>query len=299
MRKPLGYVVIVLAIIMVAGESGNCLAQKKTTPSPAEAPVRSAPVPLPASLETFYPPKVEQPLFLLRMFGLNMPLTGIVIDLFENDLDHAKANYEKFKAQYLEISKLVPEWQNEYPMEPVEELGTSLQTNDRSKVMAAIGNISMVCHDCHTANMVKVQQKYHWPDFKIITVLDPLTNQSVDYPTLMRYLNTNFTGIGVDLEQGQVENAWKQFEGFRARFQALKASCETCHKMERKYYVDESVQTLIVKLGQALEASAVDPKVVGELSQGIGRKVAPNAIWFICRRRMRSSGGNEKLGIVL
>ena len=40
----------------------------------------------------------------------------VVVDLFENDVDHAKADFEKFKAEYLEIAKLVPEWQTEYPM---------------------------------------------------------------------------------------------------------------------------------------------------------------------------------------
>lgn len=269
MRKPMGYVATILAMIMVAGGSGNYLAQKKTTSSPAEAPVRNAP--LPASLEALYPPNAANPVFLLSMFEMNKPLTGIVVDLFEGDLDHAKANFEKFRTQYLATSKLVPEWQKEYyPLKPVEELGTSLQTNDRDKVMAAIGKVGMVCHNCHSATMVKVQQKYHWPDFKIITVPDPLTNQGVDYPTLMQYLNANFTGIGVDLEQGQVENAQKQFQGFEARFQALMESCGSCHDTERKYYVDESVQSLIDKLGQALEVSSVDPKVVGELSQGIG-----------------------------
>lgn len=271
MRKLIKYVVTMLAIILVAGESGNCLAQKKATPSSTKASVRSAPAPLPTSLEALYPPKAPNPVFLLSMFEMNKSLTGIVVDLFEGDLDHVKTNFEKFKTQYLATSKLVPEWQKEYyPLKPVEELGTSLQTNDRGQVMAAIGNTGMVCHHCHSANMVKVQQKYHWPDFKIIAVPDPLTNQGVDYPTFMQYLNANFTGIGVDLEQGQVENAQKQFQGFKARFQALKESCGSCHDTERKYYVDEGVQSLIDKLGQALEASSLDPKLVGELSQGIG-----------------------------
>lgn len=273
MRKSMRYVVTILTIIMVAGESDNCLAQMKTTPSPAKAPAPSTSAPLPASLEALYPPNAAAPVFLLSMFEMNNPLAGIVVDLFEGDLDHAKANFEKFRTQYLATSKLVPEWQKAYyPLKPVEELGTALQTNDRNQVMAAIGNVGMVCHNCHTANMVKVQQKYQWPDFKLIAVNDPLTNQGVDYPTLMQYLNANFTGIGVDLEQGQVENARKQFQGFNARFQALKESCGSCHNTERKYYVDESVQSLIAKLGQALEASSIDPKLVAELSQGIGKE---------------------------
>ncbi|NIS61895.1 MAG: hypothetical protein GTO13_14710 [Proteobacteria bacterium] len=92
----------------------------------------------------------------------------------------------------------------------------------------------------------------------------------MDFTQLKKYLAVNFAGIRVDIEQGQRENAQKQFQGFNARFQALKETCENCHDTESKYYVDEGVQALLDKLGQALAGSSVDPKVVGTLSQGIG-----------------------------
>jgi cytochrome c556/catechol 2,3-dioxygenase-like lactoylglutathione lyase family enzyme len=199
---------------------------------------------LPSSLDALFPPKAEQPVFLFRMFGIGIPLTGIVSDLFENDFQHARANFEKFKAQYVEVSKLVPEWQTKFPMGPVEKLGAALEQGDQGKVMAAIEEVGKVCADCHVAAMPKVQQKYHWGDFGEVIVKDPLTNEDVDFPRLMQFLNANFVGITLDAEQGQAENAQKQFQGFNARFQALKEACDYCHDTERRYYVDDSVQSM-------------------------------------------------------
>jgi cytochrome c556 len=226
--------------------------------------------PPPSSLDSLYPPKAEQPIYLFRMLGLDTFFLGIVADLFENDLQHAKANFKKFKAQYVEVSKLVPQWEKNFPMGPVNDLGAALETGDRGKVMAAHDKVGKVCHDCHVANMPQVEQKYRWGDFYAIRVKDPLTNEEVDFPQLKKYLAANFAGISVDTEQGQRENAQKQFQGFNARFQTLKETCGNCHGTERKYYVDESVQGLLDKLGQALRGSSVDQNVVGRLTQGIG-----------------------------
>ena len=92
---------------------------------------------LPSSLDRFYPPKAEQPIYLFRMFGLGGLFSGIASDLVENDLQGARDVFEKFRTEYVEISKLVPEWKKGYPMGPVEGLGAALKLGDRKKVMAA------------------------------------------------------------------------------------------------------------------------------------------------------------------
>ena len=70
---------------------------------------------LPSSLDSFYPPKAQQPVHLLRMFALGSLFSGIASDLVENDLQGARDVFEKFKTQYVEISKIVPKWKKEYP----------------------------------------------------------------------------------------------------------------------------------------------------------------------------------------
>ncbi len=242
---------------------------KATSQSQGEE-IKAITSPLPSSLDALYPPRAEQPIFLIDMLGLDTSFWGIVVDLFENDLQHAQANFKKFQAQYVEISKLVPEWEKSYVMGPVADLGAALQTGDREKVILAFEEVGKVCHACHIKTMPQVQQKYRWGDFSAIGTKDPLTNEEVDFPQLKRNLATNFAGITVDTEQGQRKNAQKQFQAFIARFQALKETCGNCHVTERKAYVDESIQTLIDQLGQALGGSSVDPSTVARLKKGIG-----------------------------
>jgi hypothetical protein len=257
-----GLIIVAIGLTIVYAQ-----VQKEVKPKPKTADIVA---PLPASLDNLFPPKTEQPVYLFRMLGMSKPFTGIVVDLFENDIENVSANFEKFRTQYLEVSKLVPEWESYFPLEPVDELGTALKTGDQEKVMAAVQQVSKVCSDCHIPNMPRVQHKYHWGNFNAITVTDPLTKQEVIFQQLMLFIEANFTGIEVDVEQDQIENAQRQFQGFRARFQAMGETCMNCHDTERHYYVDESVMAMIDKLGQALSASPVDPNIVGKLSLGIG-----------------------------
>jgi cytochrome c556 len=271
MRKSFLLSAAILTILILGLASSSSQAQKEEKSEQGKEILKNNSAPLPSSLDALYPPRAEQPIYLFKMMELGTSFTGIVVDLFEDDVQNAKANFEKFKSQYFEISRMVLEWEKDYPQGPVKELGAALRTGDKGKVMAAYEKMGNVCHECHLTNMVRVQQKFHWQDFGAIKVKDPLTDELVDYRRLMQGLVTNFMGIIVDVQEGQIENAQKQFQGFKARFQAMEDNCEECHGTEeRKYYVDDSVQGLIDKLGRALSVSYIDPKTVETLSQAIG-----------------------------
>lgn len=266
--KRLTYVMIgILVIAFVGLVISNAQVKKEAKPSPKNI---DRVAQLPASLDNFFPPKAEQPIYLFRMLGMAKPLSGIMADLSENDFANVMANFEQFKAQYLEVSKLVPEWEKNFPLAPVNELGAALKSGDQGKVMAAFESVGKVCGDCHLANQSKAYFKYHWGDFHGIKIKDPLSQQEVSFQQFMLFLDGSFTGIEIDVEQGQIDNAQRQLQGFRVRLEALETSCQNCHDTERHYYVDQSVKAMIDKLGQALDTSPVDPKQVGMISQGIG-----------------------------
>ena len=86
----------------------------------------------------------------------------------------------------------------------------------------------------------------------------------------MHFLVANFDGITIDLEQGQKENAIKQYEAFKARFQEMGESCRECHQTNRKYYVSKGVQSMIDRLGEVIRQPTVDMEMVHDLSMGIG-----------------------------
>lgn len=227
---------------------------------------------LPASLDGLYPPKAQRPVLVLAMHGLNAALTGIAVDITENDREGAVANLKSFEERYREIALLVPEWKSRYPAEPVEELGKVVPGGEPGEIMAAVGKVGAVCHGCHMATMVPTQLKYHWPDFVSITVQDPVTNAEIDYPGFMQMLNASLTGVAMDLGQGQPENARTQLAAFRSRMTALKESCEACHDTDRAYFVDERIESLLADMGRALDAPAPDPTAVAALGQRIGEE---------------------------
>lgn len=235
--------------------------------------------PPPSSLDNLYPPKAPAPLYQIAMFRLDGPLTGIALETERGNFELARMHFKKFQVQYIEVSRMVPEWEDAYPLQPLEDLRTSLEMGDRGSVMTAFGSVIKACNDCHFVNMPKVQQRYHCQDSSGIVVQDPVTEEDLNYTQLMAYLNMSFTGIGVELEQGKPDNAVKQFESFAKRFQVLKETCGACHETERKYYVDENVQSMLDKLGSTLRSLPPDTEQVGELSRQIGTEGCMKCHW--------------------
>jgi len=269
MKHRLLYTAIVAAALLTPVISGNCRAQKAQAKGGGQK-AWPAPMHLPAALNDLYPPKAQEPVLLMKMHAMNEALTGMIADLSENDGPNAKSNYEQFRKEYVEASKLVRDWTPAFTQEPLDQLGKALATGDQGKVMGAVAKVGQVCHECHLQNMTPVQQKFHWPDFRNVGVTDPVMKTQVDYAQLMQGINLGFTGMGVDLKQGQVENARKHFDAFRTRFETLKETCIACHDTERKYYTDATVLASIDQLGAAISGPSIDPEKVKKLSIEIG-----------------------------
>jgi cytochrome c556 len=226
---------------------------------------------LPSTLDSLYPPKAQQPVFLMKMLDLSHLFTGIVVDLLEEDFSNVWSSYEKFKEDYLDFSKLVPEWETKYPLSPVEELGKALKAGEKTGIMAAYEKVGNICYACHIESMAAVKYKYHWKDFRPIRIKDPLTNDEIDFVQLMRMLDVNFTGMTHDLEQGQMERVDENSRAFLARFRALGETCQECHgTSERRYYVDDSIQQMIMNLNKALTSSQADLKDIPNRIMAIG-----------------------------
>lgn len=241
-------------------------------PQPGRTGGGQATLSLPESLNAHYPPVAERPVYLLEMLSLETSFSGIVVDLMEDDLDGARGSFEDFQRKYREVAGMVPEWKGETPERKVKELGAALAAGDKGRAMDAFAAVGGICHRCHVATMVPVQQKYHWGDFGAITVQDPLSGAATGYPQFKKYLAANLAGIAVDLRQGQTDNARKQFEGFRARFVALSGSCQGCHEKESRYFVDRDMQDTVEELGKVLQSREVAADAVMALAQKIGRE---------------------------
>jgi len=227
---------------------------------------------LPLSLDKHYPPAAPGPVYLASMLEMATSLSGMTADLFEGDPANAQAHLENFRAQYLKVSKMVPEWESYYSMAPVDQLAAAMKSEDPGQVMGAVDNLGKACNVCHYRYMVPVQQKYHWGDFATMTVTDPLSKSDYPFVVFKHMMETDMNAVGTDIAQGDKENALKHLGGFEQRFQALKESCEGCHDSERKYYTDESITGMISGIRAKLNEETVDPGAVGQLLQGIGQE---------------------------
>ncbi len=228
--------------------------------------------PPPASLDQFFPPKAKAPVFLMAMYDMAMPMTAIFVNAMEGDMENVMPAFDKFKAAYESTSQMVPEWKDKFPTEPVDALGEALRKGDPNGIMAAGEKMGMVCSACHHANMVKVQQKYEWGDFSTITVEEPVSKQDMKYIQFMQMMDFSFTGIFVNLQEGQMDMAMKNFDGLKAQYGALKESCNACHETERKYYVDDEIMGMVDDLGDMLKSGKPDPDKMMGLAMGIGNE---------------------------
>lgn len=224
----------------------------------------------PASLDQFYPPVADGPLYMFRMMDLNNLFVGVINDVMTNDLENAMAGLENFRKEYADISNLIPEWKDYYPAEPLEIFSQAARAGDPGQLMPAVEELGKVCHRCHVSTMTPVKYKYHWGDFASIAMEDPFRGGSMDYKALMQYLNAGLAGIGNELSQDQAQGAMGQYQVFNVAFQLMKGTCRQCHQLEREYYVDQGVQTMIDRLGVVLSSTEINRDEVGDYIAAIG-----------------------------
>lgn len=214
--------------------------------------------PPPPSVDALYPPNSREPVLLMKMYAMSTALTGAAVDFFEGDSANTVIRFEKFKTEYGDLSGLVPEWQERYPTAPVDALEKAFQTGNPAEVSDALTAMGAVCNDCHIQNMAKTHQAYHWGNFAGLTVQDPITGEDAAFPEFMHLVEQPFVGIGLSIEEGQLENAQRYFENFNSRFQALGLVCDECHETDREYFVDNEVQQTIDDVGRRLSATPPD-----------------------------------------
>ncbi len=226
--------------------------------------------PPPHSLDSLYPPAAPAPVLLVRMLELGEAMSGVAVDLLEQDVEHVRAGLERFKTEYVALSRLVPEWETAYPVGPVDTLIAAVESGEPEQIGAAFAGVGAVCHECHVANMAKVHYRYRWGDFAGINLSEPTSGRVLTYRELMQELETAFAGIGTDLRQQQLENALGHFEAFQARLSLLATTCVVCHTTERKYFIDAQVQQTVQRLGAVLRSGAPDTTAAMGLAQQIG-----------------------------
>jgi len=226
--------------------------------------------PLPASLNALYPPVTNAPVFLFKMIEMANSLNATGINFFEADYENMQGSFNRFKTAYTEFLVLVPEWKDYFPLKEVDELEVALNSKEMEKVDLAIDNLGKVCHNCHTANMTRVQHKFEWGNFSDISVTDPVDGKENSFSEHMHFMTISYDGITTDLIEGQIEYSRKHFNDFNSRFEAMSETCIACHDSERKYYIDDNIQDMIKAVGEEIAKDKPEIEKIKDLTNGIG-----------------------------
>ena len=226
--------------------------------------------PLPPSLNALYPPVTEIPVFLFKMIEMANSLNASGINFFEADYLSMQGSFSHFKTVYTEFSGLVPEWKEYFPQKEVDELGVALNSKEMEKVELAFENLGKVCHNCHIANMTRVQHKFAWGNFSDISITDPVYGKENSFSEIMHFMTISYDGITTDLIEGQLEYSRKHFTDFSSRFEAMSETCIVCHDSEREYYIDDNIQNMIKAIGEEIAKDKPEVEKIKDLTKGIG-----------------------------
>ncbi len=225
--------------------------------------------PLPASLDRLFPPQSATPVYRDQMAELGFAYSAIFDDLEERDLDEARHSFESFRDRYRQVAGLVPEWRSRMPEAVLRPLESALRSGDVARSRDALLALRGTCAGCHNANMTRVQQVFHWGDFRRIEAIDPVAGRSVPFSALKWAMQDSFVGVMTDARQQQRARAQQHFREFAARFDALRRTCAGCHGDEVPKYAGAAIGNRITQLGLLLQAEPIVAAQVDVLTRQI------------------------------
>ncbi len=204
----------------------------------------------PKSLDNYFPPKSEKPIFLYNMHNASTAFTGVFVNIKQGNWDNALKWSQKLKSYYFKIGKMVPEWNKFLRKEEMEKLIDAVKNKDISKVEFYAKKIGQSCAGCHKKYMLPVKIKYHYPSYRLISLEDPVSGNEYSIEKYMKKLSTDYKLIKVFLDDGKFPLALKAADNFRKRYKGLTQMCSECHtnKAVEDIYFNKQSDALLDKL---------------------------------------------------
>lgn len=222
---------------------------------------------LPQSLDKFFNgsvPETPGNQYTGEMFKLADPMIGITTDVHEGDFANATANFNQFKAQYQNVSKMIPKWKGYWDINLVNQLGKDLNNKNVPAVFQDVAKIGQGCAKCHGNEMPQVWAKYYWKDFDTVNVSTPEGNLSWT-DAMTKYLDAGYSGIGSDIREGKQMDAINNSYLFESMMLNFKQACNDCHKTQRYYFVSDDVMANVTQMGNYIkDGNFADAELIRE-----------------------------------
>ena len=143
----------------------------------------------PETLKNWYKPINKRQVWLHNMFRLRRELLAI------NDYSQSQQEkllkqwFKEFKKDYLEIGKMIPEWEKFLDISKLEKLQTAVEKNDYTAIPKLLVVLQNNCENCHSDYQAVSRLIYRGADFSKHKVVDLNTGHRIHYDKAMNGLS--------------------------------------------------------------------------------------------------------------
>ncbi len=201
----------------------------------------------PESLKQWYKPVNKRQVWLHNMFKLRRELQAISLYSQANNLKLMDKWMQRFNEHYLEIAKMVPEWNQETDIKALSNL--QFAVNNNGDVQNAVAQISENCKQCHDKYRAVTTLLYRSADFSKVEGLAP----SVSLKTHMLGLTKSINYIKISAEDGDKKLALSSLLKLEEGIQQLGETCSECHDKEPEPYPDDEIVSSLLTLKNDLQ----------------------------------------------
>ncbi|MEZ0324066.1 MAG: hypothetical protein ABWJ98_07140 [Hydrogenothermaceae bacterium] len=209
----------------------------------------------PKDVGKYYPPNSKKFEFLNSMYTMSTAFTGMFTDIQENDWKNAEKWAKILRDNYLNIGKMVPEFDKGLKKDEIEALVKAVENRDTNKIKTYADIVGKSCAQCHQKYKITTKIMYHYPSFSVINIEDPVTKTSMEFEDYMKKMTDSMKKIRIYLEDGKPDKAQIEGNNFIKRFKAVAESCSECHnnKLSEEIYYGKDIEEKIQALSKALQ----------------------------------------------
>jgi len=206
----------------------------------------------PASLAQWYKPENKRQVWLHNMFKLRRETQAIRYYADHNDAKHLKKWVARFRKHYLEVGRMVPEWQKKLNLAAVARLQKSTGEKDFQDIPGALDEIDKSCKSCHTGYRAVAASMYRAPDFSRIKI-----SPSTTFQAHMKKLVEQVNRIKIASGDGRKDSAIASLTDLKEGISRLGKTCINCHKKEAIEYPSDGIRKAMSSLGHSLKSGTL------------------------------------------
>jgi hypothetical protein len=187
----------------------------------------------PPSIQKWYKPDNKRQVWLHTMFRLRREMLAI------SDYSQLKQTPEtqvlttkwlnSFKKDYLEITKMVPEWEKLVDTKLLEQLELAINNKHYSDIPVILNQLENSCESCHVDYQAITRLMYRSADFTKIKISSVANKQSVSYAKHMEGLSKTVNRLKIAIHDNFYSKAIDYIDPLQRQLSDLSESCGTCH----------------------------------------------------------------------